>query len=690
MSKHVLHRDYETRSPVDLKKAGAYVYFEHPDTDVWCLSYAVDDGEIKLWLPGDPVPPEFVECAANDDWLAEAHNNSFERLCERYIMGPRYGFPIIPLERQRCTLAKAYAMALPGSLEHVVAALGVDAPKDMEGRRIMLALSRPRRPRKGEDPTRVYWRDEPDKLARLYSYNKQDIAAERGAGSRLVALRPSEQKLFELDSRVNDRGVFVDVDLAKRALAIVEHQETLLDREMAKVTDYEVTACTNLNQLKVWLKARGVALGEKLDKKTMTYVDTLDKAFVEEMLARHELDPAVRRALELRQEAGKASVAKINALLQGTSRDGRARGLLAFHAANTGRWAGRRFQPQNLKRYDPDKFDFDGAIDTILRYPTQKAVDTLDAMFDAPMACLSYILRGLIKAPPGKKIVAADFSNVEGRVLAWLAGERKKIEAFRAYDSGEGPDLYKVMAGHILNKAPADVTKLERQNYGKVPELACGFGGGVGAFQVMAHAYNIDMPDEEADEIKKGWRDNNPAIVSFWYDLEEAALKAIASPGQIAICGKIKFKVVGSFLWCQIPSGRALCYPFPAIRQVTTPWGAVKDAVTFKTVVNVSNARKIVSDPSNTSRWARISTYGGGLAENVTQAVARDLLAEAMVRLEANGYPIILTCHDENVSEVDENFGSAREYEEIMCELPSWAKGLPVAASGFEAERYRK
>lgn len=687
-----VHLDFETKSTCDLKVHGVYVYAADPTTDVHCLAYAFDDEPPELWTPGQPIPAR-LENHITLGGTVLAHNAQFERAIFQYVMAPRYGWPNPAVEQWRCTMVMAYAMALPGALEHMGPALNTGFDKDMAGHRLMMAMSKPRRPKKGEPKDVVLWRDAPEDRDRLAVYCRSDVEAERAGDKRLVRLRPFEQSLWHLDQVINDRGVPVDADLARRNLAIVDVHMKKLDREMATLTDYEVASCSAVNQLKTFLKAKGCAMGEKLNKEKMIYTETLDKETVANLLLQPDLDPKARRALELRQEGGKSSVDKIDALLNGMDADGRAQGLLQFHAANTGRWGGRRFQPQNILRSDED-LDIEAVIDVILKYPTAKAMDVLDACYGAPIWCVSNTLRGMIKAPKGKKIVAADYNNIEGVVLAWLAGETDKLHAFREFFAGRGPDLYLVAASGIYDIPIGQMSKkthpAERQ-IGKVSELACGYGGGVGAFQTMASTYGVVVPDDQADEIKKAWRETNPNIVKFWRDVEDAAIRAITRPGETIQCGPVAFRVVGSFLWLRLPSGRALCYPYPRVMETKTPWGAMKELPTFKTVPNVSNRKKIMwDDKSNTSKWARISTYGGALVENITQAVARDILAEAMVRLEKNGYPLILTVHDENVSEVDEGFGSASEYEEIMCELPTWATGLPVAASGFESERYRK
>jgi DNA polymerase len=708
-----LHCDFETRSTIDIKECGAYVYAQHPSTDVHCMAYAFGDGEVHLWKRGEPIPPE-IENHILLGGIVIGHNSQFERLIFTFVMGPRYGWPVPDLEQWRCTMVMGYAMALPGALEHIGPALSTGFEKDMTGHRLMLAMSKPRRPRKGEPKDVILWKEDPESLEKLYAYCRQDVEAERAADKRLVRLRPLEQTLWQLDQTINDRGVGVDVDLAKRNLAIVDAHSAALDRQMAIATDYEVTAVSNVNQLKAYLKGFGVF--EDLDN------DSLAKGVIEEILARANLDPRARRALELRREGGKASVSKIDALLNGLSLDGRkrAQGLTQFHAASTGRWGGRRFQPQNIVKPD-EEFDIDGAIEVILKHPTAQAMQILDTMYGDVIECISYTLRGMVKADDGNKIIAADFSGIESRVLAWLAGERWKLDYFARFDQGLEPDIYIKTYCEAFNVEPFG-KKDPRRQAGKVMELASGFQGGHGAYlamipndavlaSIVAAVKEATTPEQwsAVEEDFDGrselpidtwvalkilinrWRLSHPETKTFWTEIEDAALRAVANPGTKYSCGPILFKMSGSFLWCQLPSGRALCYPYAKIYPVKMPWGETRDAVTFKTVPNVSNRKKIIhADSTNTHKWARISTYGGSLTENVTQATARDLLAEGMLRLEKHGYPIVLHVHDEAVAEVPEGFGSVEEFEQIMCELPAWATGLPIAASGFESERYRK
>lgn len=691
------HRDYETRSACDLKKTGASRYMRHPTTSIWCASYALGDGPVGVWSPGEPVPAEFIEAEMDDDILAYAHNNAFEQLVEKHIAGPRHGLPIFPLRRQRCTMVQAYAMALPGALEQLAPALGLDELKDAAGKRLMLQLSRPRKVAlatgfreipddclrvqemdddgwevyetvAGKHVAKVQWWNDSEKIVRLKAYCAQDTVVERHVGKRLRPLKDSEQALWELDQLVNQRGVFVDTELCRAAKAIVAKVEAAFDEEMQELTAYEVTACSNRNEIIRFIKKFGID------------TESIAKDQVEEILGRTDLDPKARRVLELRKGAARASVDKINSLLAGMDTDKRARGLLQFHAASTGRWAGRRFQPQNIKRPD---LDLEG-VQRAVKLLRTGDYESFNSVYDDPLSVVGDCVRGMIAAAPGHRIIACDYSNIEGRVLAWLAGEHWKIEAFKAYDRGEGPDLYKVTAAAILGKPVSEITKGERQSHGKVPELACGFQGANGAFRSMAVVYGVDLEEDVVTDIVAGWRERHPATKQYWYDLERAAIDAIEQPGVKFTVGRISFKKVGSFLFMRLPSGRLLSYAYPRMTMKEMPW---KD--------NSGNpVRKLCFSymglDSYTRKWQLCFGYGGLFAENATSGTARDILADAMPRLEAARYPIVLTVHDEAVAEPLIGHGSLEEMKQIMATGPSWSDGLPIAVDGFEAEMYGK
>jgi DNA polymerase len=334
------------------------------------------------------------------------------------------------------------------------------------------------------------------------------------------------------------------------------------------------------------------------------------------------------------------------------------------------------------------------ALDMLYAPPADVAQRVPGAVYERPMGVISSCLRGMIAAPSGHELVAGDFANIEGRVLAWLAGEEWKLQAFRDYDAGTGPDLYKLMANKIYNVPIESVTKDQRQ-IGKVAELACGYQGGVGAFQTMAKTYYVKVADEMADEIKTKWRTAHPTIVAFWYALENAAFAAVLDDTRVHVAGPIVFHKSGSFLRCKLPSGRLMYYPYPKLIEVETPWGDMKEAVTYMAVVDQSAAKKekIIPDPFAEGRWQRVSTYGGKLAENVTQAVARDLLADAMICCESVGLPVVMHVHDEIVSETPSSGRAGLGPQELgaaMARVPKWATGLPVAVETWFGKRYRK
>lgn len=698
MSK-VARLDFETRSTVELKTAGVYTYAADPTTDVWCCAYAFDDGPIRLWKMGEPCPPDLAKHARAGGEI-RAFNANFERIIWRDILTARYGWPETSIAQWRCTMVQGMAMALPGSLEQMGLALGVDTQKDMAGKRLSLQMARPRS--FAADGSPIWW-DDADRLNRLYAYCRTDVASEREVDARTLKLSDSEQELWVLDQEINDRGAFVDLRLCHAARALVAKTTAKLDDEMREVTGGAVGRVTNVQELAAWVRRSGVPDVESLAKDKLV-----------DLLIRDDLPPTVRRALEIRQEGAKTSVKKIDALLKGTQPDGRVRGLLQFHAASTGRWGGRRFQPQNLPRpaivKSPTERDEDEAavqrqaIDAIHSgYPAM-----VEMLFGPPLTVVSDCIRGMIAAPAGRTVISGDFAAIEGRGIAWLAGQDDVLTVFAS-----GADIYKQQAGGIFGIPPEDVGKGSKRQIGKVSILALGYQGGVGAFLAMSKTYGLKIGDHHdeiwavarpehrekareawqergrrsgvaertwlaAEVIKVAWRAANPRIAAYWPALEQAAVAAVTSPGSTQAVGAVKFRKAGSFLWCQLPSGRCLCYPYPRVVERETPWGAKKPQLLYRYVDQF------------TRKWDEGPTYGGSLAENVTQAVARDVMADAMKRTSAAGYALTLTVHDELVSEDPAGFGSVEEFRRLMEVVPPWATGFPIAASVWRGARYRK
>ena len=464
-------------------------------------------------------------------------------------------------------------------------------------------------------------------------------------------------------------------------------EQKRLNGEMLRVTGGVVGACTEVQMLGKWIKSQGVEMDG------LAKADVLDALAVDTEETDNEdgegipMPPAVRRALELRQEAAKSSTAKLIAMREKASPDGRIRNLHQFHAASTGRWAGRGVQVQNLPRWRPDIHQSD--IDVMFSMLDDK--EKLDLFYGPSMAAISDCIRGMLIAGEGNELVACDFSAIEARALAWLAGQESVLEVFRTHGK-----IYEHDAAAVFHVPMEEVTKAQRQ-IGKVVRLSMGYQGGVGAFQAMARTYDVHVPDEEANTLKKVWRQSNQKIVQYWSDLESAVLGAMKN-GDVTSAGpagrEVKFRKAGSFLWALLPSGRALCYPYPELRMVTTPWGEEKEQLTFMTVVDMTQKKKakILPDPNSRGKWQRVSTYGGSLAENMTQAIARDLLADAMRAVEAEGLEVCFHVHDEIVVEVQQ-FRAQYTLERMMAsmsETPVWAKGLPLAAGGFHGRRYRK
>jgi DNA polymerase len=655
--RHILHRDYETRSTLDLKKAGLHKYAADLRTEVLRCSFGVDDRLVQLWFPGDPVPPEFFEAERNSNWSVAAHNDAFETAIERHNLNPRLGWPIIPIERHVCTMAMCLAVGLPAKLDAVANALELSNRKDVAGARLMHQMSRPRRARKGEDPTGVYFHDDQERLDRLGKYCMQDTEVERELHNRVPSLSPAEQVLWVLTNKINDRGFHFDRGFAEAARKIAMAAAPEIDAELAELTDGVVTGINQVARLLKWLQERGYA-GKSLDKKA-----------IEKQLDKEDLSPQVRRVLELRLGGAHAAVRKIDSLLACAGDDDRIRGGFRYHGASTGRWSGQNFQPQNLKK--PIVADLDAAIAAV----ATGDFNHVKSLYPRPLSVIGDCIRSTICAAPGHTLIGGDFSAIESRVLAWAAGESWKIDSYRRFDATHDPrdEPYCITACKIFLVPDGAFTKESpERGVGKTCDLAFGYMGGLGAWRKFEPGR---FTDEEVERFKQEWRAAHPNIKRWWYDLDRAAWNAVRERGRIFRCGPVAFRCDATFLQMKLPSGRKLSYPRPRII------GDERE----QHVVYADNGDGQFRDCRHGQ-----GAYGGTWTENAVSGIARDLLAEAMLRIESAGYPIVLTIHDELVCEIPTGFGSTEEFTRLMVRKPAWALDLPIAASTWSGPRYVK
>ncbi len=702
----ILYVDFETRSPVDLKKEGLKRYAKHHQTEALMMAWALGEGEFKLWQQGQVCPPQ-VRAHVEAGGIVVAHNAQFELAIWNFVLAKRHGWPELRINQTRCTMAACYAMALPGALENAGGALGLEIHKDSAGRSLMLKMCKPW----AFDPdNKPLYHDSPEMRDRLGTYCIQDGEVEREIWKRVLPLSPREQQLWELDQKINLRGIPFDMNALEGALLIADAEKERLNDEMALVTEGNVRACSAVAALKEWASDYGVM------------PESLAKAELSELLSETTLPEPVERALQLRQASSRfTSISKLRAI-KDRNWDGRVSYTFQYHAATTGRWAGRGIQPHNFTRDLPDD---PAVVENIMEALRTRNIAAL-RKHGEPSVVISKCLRGFMHAQSIKSLMGGDFSAIEGRGLAWLAGEEWVLQAYREIDANpDVPDMYERAYAKTFGIRPEDVTKEQRQ-VGKVEELAFGYQGGVGAFATMGKAAKIIVvsgkitdahhkkaaaiggqvfTDGQANSFKEGWRAARPKTKKYWWDLEAAAIEAVRTPGELRAAGargrEVTFRKRGSMLWCKLPSQRVLCYPYPEIRRDddyrrdTLTFKGVPDQLVWATYTGQKergevNTTYIVDDPSNTKQWSRISTYGGKLAENVTQAICRDILADAVRRVEAAGFPVVAHVHDEIIVEGDFDAEDRMAFEILMSEVPEWATDFPMSAGCWLAPRYRK
>ena len=666
--------DFESRSAGSLRKCGAWRYSQDPTTEVLCLGFRLPYWESErtaLWRRGYEEPPELEELF---EWvesgaLIEAHNAWFEYCLWINVMQPRYGWPAVPSASWRCSAALAAAHALPRGLDKALVALGLPIAKDPAGAKLLKKTAKPRKPRKAElaaweaagQP--LLWWEEEELLHQLWPYCRQDVLAEEALSAALPDLTPQEQRMFHMDLEINARGFLTDGEAVKVALDAIKAETAILTKELSDLTSGCPATITQRGKLLTWLTQQGVHLD---DTQAETVATTLAQ-----WKASEAPSPA-RRALEILQTLGRSSNAKYAAFQSWASPiDARVRGSLLYHGATTGRWTGVGVQPHNF----PKGHIMD--MEMVWR-------DLKLGTCASPMSSLSEALRGVIVTSPRMQLFVGDYAAIEARVLLWLAGDDLTL-----FD--EGRDIYCEMASAIYGYPCSKANTPYERQVGKIAVLGLGYQMGATKFQATCAKYGISVDDQLAVGTVEAYREKFWRVKQLWRNMECAAVEAVfaveyqtatALDAVVLPLGPgsafhIRWIVEPPFLYAELPSGRRLAYPDPQLQQRITPWGAQQTVLSFMGV-----------SPMN-HQWQRQVTYGGMLVENLVQAIARDIMAEAMLRChEGERYHPILSVHDEIVAEAVD--GNLPEFEELLTRCPSWATGLPIAVEVFSGGRYAK
>lgn len=729
------HLDYETQSHVDLKEVGAYVYANHPSTRITHAAVSIEGGDRFLFqLHRDPELKLLHQLAdlvgehAGLERFIVAHNAPFEYLITSFTL-PRMLGRKLPVEPRNfdCTMARALIMALPGGLDDCAAAIGVNQSKDKLGKAMMKRHSKPC-PYPNNEGLPVYWSELTEDLyvsrelevfitklnkrvrlpsdrpaaiekARLSfiakfqsfdfnaeldaegAYCAQDVVVEEAIDRWLPPLSKSEWETWLLDQKINMAGVPINLEKVALLHDAVKIVLARSGEELTKLTDGEITAVTQNQRIVKWLNDRGVPC------------DGTAKDVMEDLILRAQLlgDETAEKVIKLRAAGGQSAVTKLPVMLSSSDENGLSRYTLQYCGAATSRWSGRLWQPHNIKRIGEGAVE---RLDELLSYGTSAedllaACDVLDVdLFGA----IGDAMRSLLEAPEGLYFVGGDFSNIEGRGNAWLANEEWKIKAFRDFDIGIGFDLYKLAYARAFGLDPATVDKDGRQK-GKVMELALGYQGGVGAFQTMAKNYRLFISDSEADLLKTGWREAHPAIKTGWFALENAAIKATQNPGQkqVVFDGKVLYLHDGTHLWCKVPRGGVLCYPFAWVKYVDK-WARLKQEHELE--ADESAGKHKILEPvvffgDREHKRLVKSLYGGLQCENLCQKIARDVLDDKMKAADAAGFDIRLHVHDE-LQALDKDPGRKADLEVLMREPLPWCPGYPIAAECAVDRRYIK
>jgi DNA polymerase len=646
----ILWVDFETRSRCDLPSRGVYNYMQDPSTEVLCMSYAFDDEDVITWTPDQPFPTR----VALHRGQIRAHNAAFERLLFWYVICPDFGAPEPKLEQFYCTATQARANCAPGSLEDVGRFAGASMKKDHRGAALIRALSVPQ--------ANGQFREDADLMAEMIVYCEADVRAMRAVSKAMRDLTDEELADYHVNERINDRGVKLDVPLAEAAITYAA-----AELEEIESTFQDITGLSSIRspRMREWVWER---VGPEARKLMTIWKDgeakvSIDKAVRANLLAMEdhdEISPEVREVVQCADDVWASSVAKFSrAAALADDQDHRVRGAFVFSGgAATGRASSYGLQVHNFPRKCAEEPEL-----------ARQAMVRRHAIVPRYGKRVTDVLKGMLRPAlipdKGKSFVVADWSSIEARVTPWCSGPAgdAKLDLFR-----NGADVYKVNAAATFHCAVEDVTKDQRQ-VGKVQELACGFAGGVGAFSAMGRIYGIVLPESESRKMVDAWRRANPWSVPYWQDLETAYTRAIRNPKTQMVAGRVTYYFDGVHLWYSLPSGRVLCYPYALIGE---------DGVTY--------AKASWKPAADAKEWPRARLWKGLACENITQAVAADILRYALRQLP----DVVLHVHDEIVIETDQPEDVLEQMQRVMSTPPAWAEGLPLAAEASIMDRYGK
>lgn len=657
---NIIYHDFETYSEADLTKIGAWQYANHPSTEILCMAFAYNDGEPMLYAPRKEnnilLLDALFKCI-REGWQLHAWNAEFEYLIWKYVAVKKLGWPEIPLTQYYDTMSFAMTYSLPAHLADCGKALNLDTQKDKRGSYLIHKLSKPRKPSKANPDTRwTYLTAELD-YKDLYNYCKQDVRAERAISKHLpqAKLNGYERQLWLLTLQMNEQGIPIDIETVKNLSSLLSDYDNQQTEKLKTLTNGEVETAFQRDRILNWLRSQNINLPD-------LNVDTVEKT-----LQLNNIPLKAKEVLTIRQNLSRTSIKKYKRLLDSVDDNGFIHDILFYHRASTGRWGGKNFQVHNLpnnKVQNPD---------LVAKLVKNYNLNTFLQFYNDPMYIGSAMIRPVIKAKPGFRLIVSDFSAIENRVTCWLANDTHSLSLFKA-----DKDQYKWFATLIYPGLTYDNVSKHQRTLAKVAILGLGYGMGKERFYQTCLSYGVEAKESEVYRTFDLYRKTFHHIKNLWDDLYSCAIYTV-NTGIPSRCLHITFKRQNNFLFMVLPSDRKIAYYQPKVEPKKTPWGETRPCITFSGLEPFTN------------KWKRLQIIPGRLTENASQGIARDILAEAKLRLIKAGYNLIFSVHDEIVSHDKKGFGSITDFNRLMCATnTNTYPGLPIASEGFETIRYKK